>query len=331
MMVHRHTTLQPGATGFSVYVRARNQSAASGRLTDMPRTVVIVAVALLSLAAACGDDSTDLDAGSAATTSSTTTSTTVQSVGPGTVDPATEGTMLRWFETPGECHVCGFSIDFDADGTATYEGYRTRSTITFDADDLSGLISRIDQQPLANGTDDCGREVDGNAPVLEVITADGTVHSIDDCYQPIDRDHPVMEFVLAHLSSAREAEAPLLVEVVDVGGLCADGAVCRATTRLFADGTIVRDDGEETAVTEIADADRTMLADLVRTADEAALVLGPATEPCASASDGQDRTYLIGGDEDESPIVISDCDDDLATDAPLLVLVDRLVAAAVSA
>ena len=294
----------------------------------MARTLAIVAAVLLALAA-CGDDTTDVDVGGSATSSSTT-STTFRSVEPGTVDPATEGTMLRWFETAGECHVCGFSIGFDADGTATYEGFRTRSTIAFDVEELSGLISRIDHQPLADGTDDCGREVDGNAPVLEVFTADGTVHTIDDCYQPIDRDHPVMAFVLAHLSTAREAEAPLLVEVVDVGGLCADGDVCRATTRFFADGTAVRDDGEGTAETEMADADRTMLNDLVGTADEAALVLGPATGPCASASDGQDRTYLIGGDEDESPVVVSDCDDDLATDAPLLVLVDRLVATAFS-
>lgn len=292
----------------------------------MARTLAIVAAVLLALAA-CGDDTADIDAGGAA---ASTTSTTLRSVEPGTVDPATEGTMLRWFETAGECHVCGFSITFDADGRATYEGFRTRSTIAFDVAELSGLVSRIDHQPLSDGTDDCGREVDGNAPVLEVFTADGTVHTIDDCYQPIDRDHPVMAFVLAHLATARETEAPLLVEVIDVGGLCADGDVCRATTRFFGDGAVVREDGERTSVEEIADADRAMLVDLVGTADEVALVQGPGTGECASAADGQDRRYVIGGDEDESPIVVSDCDDDLATDAPLLVLVDRLVAAVVS-
>ena len=297
----------------------------------MPRPVVIIVVALICLTAGCGDVTSDVDAGAATPSSSTTsTSSTSRPDEPVTVDPATEGTMIRWYETAGECHVCGFSIDFDADGIATYEGYRTRSTIDFDVEALSGLVSRIDHQPLSEGTDDCGREVDGNAPVLEVFTADGTVHTIDDCYQPIDRGHPVMEFVLSHLAAAREVESPLLVEVTDVGGLCADGDVCRTTTRFFADGAVVRDDGEETSVTEIADADLATLTDLGREADETALVLGPSTGSCASEADGQDRWYLIGGDEDESPIVLSDCDDELATDAPLLVLVDRLVAAAVS-
>lgn len=292
-----------------------------------PRTLAAVAFVAMGVVAACGGDADETAVGGS---SEATTTTTAAVVAPEPFDAAFEGTLVRWSETAGECQVCGFSITFDASGTAVYEGYRTRSTVEFDVDRLRERLDRIDRASLTEGTDDCGREVDGNAPVLEVHRADGPVLEIDDCYTPIDRDHPLMTFVLETMSQAHATEARLLVEVADAGGRCVDGA-CRSTTRIYDDGALVRE-GDDGAITtsSLTDADRETLGRLVDAASEEDLVLGPFTESCPTEVDGQERTYAIGGDEDEPPIVVASCRDALDPRSPLLLLADRLVADAVS-
>lgn len=292
------------------------------------KRILVLVLAVVSLAAAaCGDDGGTTTTAVTATTGSTVRGQTVE---PGTFEPATTGPLLEWYETAGECQTCGFSITFDASGTAVYEGHRTRATVAFDVDDLVGRLERIDHQPLTDGRDDCGREVDGNAPVLDVYPASGGTRTIDDCYTPIDRDHPVMAFVLATLAEARGAEAATLVEVFDVGGRCPDG-VCRSGVQFYDDGTAIRlDDDGTTAEASIAADDLEELRRLVAAADGNALVLGPFTGTCPTEADGQERTYSIGGDEEREPIRLASCRDELDHDSPLLALVDRLVADAVS-
>lgn len=162
------------------------------------RVLVLLALAVALVATACGDDDPVDAAGG-------TTTTALRTIEPGTFEPATEGTMLRWYEAAGECPDCAFSITFDASGTATYEGADATATVTFDVDELASRMEAVDGPPLTEGTDDCGREVDGNAPVLELSRSDGTVLEIDDCYRPIDREHPIMVFVYGVLDEAEAA------------------------------------------------------------------------------------------------------------------------------
>ncbi len=296
------------------------------------RLLVIVLAVVSLAAAACGDDGNTSAAGGGEQTSSSTSITTTpgQTVEPGHFEPATEGTLATWGETAGECQVCGYALVFDADGMASYQGYRTQASVPFDVAELVGLMTRVDHQPLSESTDDCMREVDGNAPVLELVRADGTLLTADDCYRPIDRSHPLMEFVLDVLAEAREAEVATLVDVIDAGGLCPSGG-CRATTTVLADGTVVHvDDGGATTRSTISGDLLEDLRTLVDDADVDDLVLGPFTGPCPTAVDGQERSYVIGGDENEEPIRLSACRDELDPSAPLLALVDRLVSDAVS-
>ncbi len=291
--------------------------------------VVVLAVTIVATAACGGDDGGTATVGESPAETTTSTSPG-QTVEPGQFDPANEGTLLTWSETAGECQVCGFSIVFDASGIATYEGYRTRSTVDFDATELQGRMERLDHQPLTDGTDDCMREVDGNAPVLELFRADGTVLTVDDCHEPIDRSHPIMQFVTDALAAAEAIEAAALADVTDQGGRCPDGT-CLSMTSFYDDGTVVRtsDGGAETESSLTAD-DVAELRSLVERTDLDDLVVGDFTGSCPTEVDGRERTYVIGGDAENEPIRLASCRDELDPDAPLLVLLDRLVGTAVS-
>ena len=168
----------------------------------LPRSRVGLAIVALLVVTStgCAEDDLATTAGASSTTTSTTS--TASNLPP--FEPPASGTLVRWYQTAGECQVCGYTLELDASGTATYVGFETESTVTFDADDLRARLDRIDEQALIVGVDDCGREVDGNAPVLELVTADDEI-VIDDCYETIDRTHPVMELVLSALQEAEIA------------------------------------------------------------------------------------------------------------------------------
>lgn len=143
----------------------------------------ILLLALASVLVACGDDDVEQVAGGPTTSAASFT-------------PPAGGTLVEWTESAGECPECAYDLRLEAGDVAVFESAAGEIELEHDAVTLRAELDRLDPTELVIGRDDCGREVDGNAPVLVLHRADATPLEIDDCYETIDREHPLMVLVL---------------------------------------------------------------------------------------------------------------------------------------
>lgn len=120
---------------------------------------------------------------------------------------------------------------------------------------------------------------------------------------------------------------PHLAIVVDEGGLCGEGT-CRRHLELTIDGRWGLTDERGVSTTGAFDASE--LSQLARGADPGSIVLGPFRGECPTARDGRERTYQVFSPDDPSKTVlqVASCRDQLDADAPLVVALDLLFAAA---
>ena len=116
----------------------------------------------------------------------------------GVVDSPWEGTVLAYQLPVGECHTCGFELTIDAAGSANYHRLGVDRRFTVEVDELRRLVTGTDASEIIVGVTDCGREVDGNAPILELWG-----HKIDFCYHEIDPDHELMTYLRQQLATGR--------------------------------------------------------------------------------------------------------------------------------
>lgn len=304
------------------------------------RLLAAIVAALLVAGAACSSDDATVVRGEDPATS-TTSPISPEVTGPSDPlptdwTPATQGDLVAWSMTAGECSNCGFDLRLAADGTATYRPDLGRASATFDPAELRVLLDDLDPSALVASVTDCGREVDGNAPSLTLFRDAAEPLVIDDCYTEIDRDHPLMVFILDVLADAEASVQPLLAQVVIYGGLCPDGA-CRTEYAVYADGSWTKSDesGRSFDGGLIHEEKKRLHSALAGvTLDD--LVVGPFTGECPTAVDGQARTYVVypdavpidglRADEEPRPVTVDTCRDELRADAPAIVALDDLVA-----
>ncbi len=142
-------------------------------------TLLLVVASVL---AACGAGDAEVSQG------------TVESVSSFT--PALDGLLVEWKRAGGECPECAYVLGLQADGDATFESAAGTSDLAYDASSLRADLNRLDPTDLVVGRDDCGREVDGDAPVLVLHQNGAAPLVIDSCYETIDREHPLIVLVL---------------------------------------------------------------------------------------------------------------------------------------
>ena len=116
----------------------------------------------------------------------------------GVVDTPWEGTVLGYLLPVGECHTCHYELTIDADGTVTYHRLGIDRQFSVDADELRSLVTATDAGDLIVGSTNCGREMDGNAAILEFWGQE-----IDTCYDEINPDHELMTYIRQQLATAR--------------------------------------------------------------------------------------------------------------------------------
>jgi hypothetical protein len=127
-----------------------------------------------------------------------------------------EGTVLVYRLVAGECRTCGFELSIDADGTANYHRLGVDRQFTVGVAELRRLVTGTDASEIITGPTDCGREVDGNAPILELWGQE-----IDFCYNEIAPDHELMTYVDHQLATGRSllvVNEPLRLEDHDDPG-----------------------------------------------------------------------------------------------------------------
>lgn len=110
-----------------------------------------------------------------------------------------EGRVLSYYLPTGECHTCAFTITIEADGSAVYHRLGVDVAFTVDVPRLRGIVTETDTDELIVGTTDCGREVDGNAPVLELRG-----EKIDSCFRKLDPTHPLLAYLGEQLDTGRD-------------------------------------------------------------------------------------------------------------------------------
>lgn len=179
------------------------------------RSVVFVAAGVLAAAAgACANGDQATTAGGPAATAPADPTTPPD---PEPFVPAATGVVAQLAFVAGECHDCGYVLQVHADGTVVYNAYNRFHVSEVDSATMQ-LLADADLDDLADGADDCGREVDGNAPILVLVDDAGQATTIDSCYTPFVDDHPVNR-ALARLRSELDREAsPVLAEVLDNTG-----------------------------------------------------------------------------------------------------------------
>jgi hypothetical protein len=179
----------------------------------------LAVLALLLVASGCGDDggsrartgpgpddttatTAPVDHGSPGAAAGTTVPTTSTAPAPQPIPdhPVVDdrGVLYRIALPPGECQSCAFELELRLDGTASYtapdEHFDAHTvSVDYDAPALVELLTLVEGHELVAGPTDCGREVDGNAPVFAL----GPGPEIDTCYQELDAAHPVNVFVSA--------------------------------------------------------------------------------------------------------------------------------------
>lgn len=160
----------------------------------------VTVLAAVLLAAGCGDDdvTTATAGGQPGEATASTTSTTAGPDDPIPGHPVVDedGVLYRVTLPPGECQSCRYALALDLDGVATYtapgEDHEPRTvTVGYDAAAFVDLLTGVSTEDLVAGRTDCGREVDGNAPVFAL----GPGPEVDTCYRELDSTHPVNRFV----------------------------------------------------------------------------------------------------------------------------------------
>lgn len=217
------------------------------------RPLLLAALALV--ASACGG------------TPDATTATTPDTIPTPTGAPLPEvvlgeGELVRHRLIGGECDRCDHDLVLRDDGSASLRSSRGDVDTTYDAARLRALLASFDPASFVIGEADCGREVDGNAPIL---TAAGV--EIDLCLWQVDPTHPLPAFVDGVLDDAvadRDASsgttipsrpddgaAGAIAEVVLPTVPCGD-LWCPVEVSLFADGRWTRRIGDEVLGGEFA-------------------------------------------------------------------------------
>jgi hypothetical protein len=122
-------------------------------------------------------------------------------------------------------------------------------------------------------------------------------------------------------------DGPVLVRVLDHGGLCTDGRECAVHTDILADGSVIRQLSVGDATTYHVTTDRLQqLVALITATDFTALGAQPFTGTCPTASDGTERIYTFT--TAAGPVTLAGCQVEIDHTAPLIALVDEIVALA---
>ena len=124
--------------------------------------------------------------------------------------------------------------------------------------------------------------------------------------------------------AGESSDGPMLVRVLDHGGLCADGQECAVRTDVLADGSVSRQfmGGGDTYQVET---DRfQQLVALITATDFSALGSQPFTGTCPTAFDGAERVYTFA--TAAGPITLAGCQVEIDHTAPLIAMVDEIVA-----
>jgi hypothetical protein len=233
-----------------------------------------------------------------------------------------DGVLARYSMPGGECDRCDFATTFRDDGTVELRSSRGDHDSSFEVAALRDLLAAFVPSEFATTPADCGREVDGNAPILEVARA-----KIDLCLWDHVGDDRLYAYVVAEherVEAERDAAlaGPVLItRVTSTGGLCPDG-ICSSVLEFRADGTWATVDDDPVVGTY----DPLPLVEAI-TADHASSpVVGPFTGTCPTAYDGVEVFYELF-DPTTGAVVLatSTCTDELDPDHPLI----RAVAAAV--
>lgn len=113
--------------------------------------------------------------------------------------------LVYWMDG-GECSSpCAFRIEVFTDGNVEFLAYNNvRFSEQIDADQLLGDIASTSSGQLIIGSKDCGREVDGNAPTLQVANL-----AIDTCVDEVDPGNAIVQ-TAGTLRSRVQQQVPLL-------------------------------------------------------------------------------------------------------------------------
>lgn len=157
---------------------------------------------------------------------------------PATVDP-----LLVWALEPGECQDCAFTMTVFADGTVLWV---TPGQVGFAAEPLDSAVRDAAAEATVENlttdtTTDCGREVDGAAPVLTVYAADGPV-GVDTCYAFLDSRNPVVGALAGFEDAVRGAAEDVVVSAeFPLTGSCdaPSRAECALTTAKISNNGLV--------------------------------------------------------------------------------------------
>lgn len=174
---------------------------------------VIAAVVLVVLAACASDDDQSVEAvppraGPVDSTPAEPTTTT------GTPRMPEDGILAVWTMSGGECGApCAFTGTFRADGTLLWSSGRGGAVVEFDPAEAIAVNGSLSADALTDGADDCGREVDGNAPSLLVRDRSGDPLGIDTCYASLRPDHPFTRLTEEPVDRARSSASPPVARV----------------------------------------------------------------------------------------------------------------------
>ena len=120
--------------------------------------------------------------------------------------PAEAVEQVTYRYIAGECQQCGFELVVTDDG-ATFASNGLVDELAVDTDRFRAALA--DESALTLGDDDCGREVDGNAPILT------TDVEIDFCFHVPNDDHPLVQLV-RELEDEGRSTQPLPTFDIDV-------------------------------------------------------------------------------------------------------------------
>lgn len=231
------------------------------------------------------------------------------------------GAVLFTYSVPaGHCVGCDYAVAFDANGTATYTEEassrpRITSMVSYDREELTGLLA---VGPPSGSPTDCGRGVDGNAPILRF--AEGT--TIDLCFVDVGAAHPLVAFAEGVVERALQERIP--ASTVSNAPVLATIRVGDRLIHLYTDGTATDFDAA-TGTERVFTFDAAPIAAAARARDVTTVVDGPVQGPCTLAGIAVDTTYIVDHpDTGERVLNLALCSVPVDRTHPLVALIDAI-------